>query len=216
MDLPDFERMKLYDGGRAPNPRRVQIFMAEKGITVPTVQVDINRLDQRSEEFTRINPMQRVPVLVLEDGTPISETVAICRYFEEVCPEPALFGRTPREKALVEMWQRRMELQFLLPVGFAFRHIHPGGAHLEDPQLPEWGRVNQERARQFMEFLDGELAGRRFVAGAEFTIADITGIIAYQFLKPGRIAYPDDLLHLQRWQKEVAARPSVAPPAGHA
>jgi len=216
MVLPDFERMKLYDGGRAPNPRRVQIFMAEKGITVPTVQIDINRLDQRSEEFTRINPMQRVPVLLLEDGTPISETVAICRYFEEVCPEPALFGRTPREKALVEMWQRRMELQFLLPDGFAFRHIHPGGAHLENPQIPERGKVNQERARQFMEFLDGELAGRRFVAGAEFTIADITGIIAYQFLKPGRIAYPDDLLHLQRWQKEVAGRPSVSPPAGNA
>lgn len=214
--MPDFDRMTLYDGGRAPNPRRVQIFLAEKGVTIPTVQVDINRFDHKTEDFSRLNPMQRVPVLVLADGTAISETVAICRYIEELVPEPSLFGRDAVERALVEMWQRRMELQFLLPVGFAFRHLHPGGAHLEGTQIAEWGRINQARAREFMEFLDGELASRRFIAGGEFTIADITGIVAYQFLKPGRIPYPEDLANLQRWQQEVASRPSVRLPAANA
>jgi len=189
----------------------VQVFMAEKGITVPRIEIDINKLEQKSPEFTAINPMQRVPVLVLEDGTVIAETIAICRYFEEIVPEPALMGRNAKEKALVEMWQRRMELQFLLPVGTAFRHLHPGGAHLEVPQVPQWGEVNQQRAREFMEYIDRELASRRFVAGDEFTIADITAVIAYQFLKPGRIAYPVDLENLQRWYGEVAARPSVTP-----
>ncbi len=211
-----FESMKLYDGGRAPNPRRVQIFLAEKGVEIPAIQVDINRFDQKTEDFSRLNPMQRVPVLVLKDGTAISETVAICRYVEELQPEPVLFGRDALEKALVEMWQRRMELQFLLPVGFAFRHLHPGGAHLEGTQVPQWGTINQAKAREFMEFLDAELASRPFIAGEEFTIADITGIVAYQFLKPGRIPYPEDLVNLQRWQQEVAARPSVRLPTANA
>lgn len=210
--MPHFESMTLYDGGRAPNPRRVQVFMAEKGITVRTIQIDINKLEQKSEEFTRINPMQRVPVLVLEDGTAIAETIAICRYFEETVPEPPLMGVGAKEKALVEMWQRRMEFGLLLPVGMAFRHLHPGGAHLEVPQVPQWGEVNQQRARAFMEFLDGELAQRRYIAGDSYSIADITAVIAYQFLKPGRIPYPEDLANLQRWYGEVSARPSVAPP----
>src|SRR5512139_3798537 len=104
--MPHFVQMKLYDVDRAPNPRRVQVFMAEKGITVPRIQIDINKLEQKSPEFTAINPMQRLPVLVLEDGTAIAETVAICRYFEEIVPEPVLMGRSAKEKALVEMWQR--------------------------------------------------------------------------------------------------------------
>ncbi len=207
--MTDFAAMKLYDGGRAPNPRRVQIFMAEKGIDIPRVQVDINKLEQRSPEFTRINPMQRLPVLVLEDGTVISETVAICRYIEEVQPEPPLMGRDARDRAIVEMWQRRMELQLLLPVGWAFRHLHPGGAHLESPQIAQLGTVSQQRAREFMEFLDTELADRPFVAGDAFTIADITGVITFQFLKPARIPFPEDLAHVSRWYREVAARPSV-------
>src|ERR1700761_4135015 len=102
--------MKLYDGGRAPNPRRVRIFLAEKGITVPTEQVDLGKLQQRSAEYSAINPMQRVPTLVLDDGTAIAESIAICRYFEAQQPDPPLFGRGPRQSALVEMWQRRVEL----------------------------------------------------------------------------------------------------------
>ncbi|MCB1457350.1 MAG: glutathione S-transferase [Nitratireductor sp.] len=202
--------MLLHDGGRAPNPRRVQIFLAEKGLDIERVQVDINKLETQSADFTAKNPMQRVPVLELADGTIISETVAICRYLEEIRPDPPLMGVTALDKALVEMWQRRMELNFLLPVAFAFRHLHPGAAHLEKPQVAEWGTVNQGRAREFMEFLDRELKDREFIAGDRFTIADITGIVSYQFLKPGRIGYPEDLHHLTRWARQIAARPSVA------
>lgn len=207
--MTDLAAMKLYDGGRAPNPRRVQIFMAEKGIDIPREQVDINKLEQRSQEFTRINPMQRLPVLVLEDGTAISETVAICRYLEEMFPEPALMGGDAKDRAIVEMWQRRMEFQLLLPVSWAFRHLHPGAAHLESPQIGELGTVSQQRAREFIEFLDAELASRPFIAGDAFTIADISGVVAFQFLKPARIAFPEDLAHVSRWYREVAARPSV-------
>jgi len=206
------EGMTLYDGGRAPNPRRVQIFMAEKGLDVERVQLDINRLEQKSEAFSRINPMQRLPVLVLEDGTAIAETVAICRYLEELHPEPPLMGVDAKDRALTEMWQRRIEFGFLMPVAFAFRHLHPAAAHLEQPQVAEWGSANQPKARAFMEYLDRELASRRFMAGDRFTIADISAIVGYQFLKPGRIPYPEDLPNLQRWYGEVSKRASVALP----
>lgn len=204
------EGMTLYDGGRAPNPRRVQIFLAEKGLDLERVQLDIGKLEHRTPEFAMLNPMQRLPVLVLADGTAISETIAICRYFEETHPEPALMGTDARDRAIVEMWQRRVEFGFLMPVAFAFRHLHPAAAGLEVPQVPEWGEINQPRAREFMEFLDRELAGRPYIAGDRFTIADITAIVAYQFLKPGRIPYPEDLANLQRWQAAISARPSVA------
>ena len=208
--MADFASMKLYDGGRAPNPRRVQIFMAEKKIEIPRIQIDINKLEQKSEQFSEINPMRRVPVLVLPDGTAIAESIAICRFLEEMQPEPVLFGRDAVDRALVEMWQRRVELGFMMPVAFAFRHLHPGGAHLENPQIAAWGEVNQPRAREFMEFLDSELAGRAFIAGDHFTVADITAFVAYRFLKPARIPYPEDLQNLQRWFGEVHARPSTS------
>ena len=212
--MQQFAKMTLYDGGRAPNPRRVQVFMAEKRIVIPRIEIDINKLEQKSPAFTAINPMQRLPVLVLEDGTAIAETMAICRYLEELQPEPALMGRTATERAVIEMWQRRIELQFLLPVAFAFRHLHRGAAHLEIPQIAEWGVVNQARARDFMEFLDTELGRRRHIAGEEFSIADITAIIAYHFLRAGRIEPPLDLANVQRWQSQVAARPSLQMPGG--
>lgn len=205
----EFPNLKLYDGGRAPNPRRVQIFLAEKDIQVPTVQVDINKLEQRKAEFSDINPLMRVPVLVLEDGTAISESVAICRYFEEIVPEPVLMGRGSVGKANVEMWQRRIEFGLMMPIAAAFRHLHPGAAHLEAPQIEEWGKINQPRAREFMEFLDGELGNRQYVGGSEFSIADITAFVSYQFLKPARIGYPEDLQNLQCWYANISKRPSV-------
>ena len=110
--------MKLYDGGRAPNPRRVRIFLAEKGLSVPMEKIDLGALQHKSAEFTAINPLQRVPVLVLDDGTVITESIAICRYFEALQPDPPLFGRGPLEIANIEMWNRRLELHFLLPVAF--------------------------------------------------------------------------------------------------
>ncbi len=207
--MTKLEGMKLYDGGRAPNPRRVQIFMAEKGLDIERVQVDIAKLEQKSPEFTKINPLQRLPVLELDDGTIIAETVAICRYLEELHPEPPLMGVDAKDRAIVEMWQRRVEFGFLMPVGFAFRHQHPGAATLEQPQVVEWAEINRPKAREFMEFLDSELATRPYIAGERFTIADISAYVAYRFLKPGRIPLPEDLANLQRWYGEVSARPSV-------
>ena len=120
--------MKLYDGGRAPNPRRVRIFLSEKGMSVPIERIDLAALEHKSEEFTALNPLQRVPVLVLDDGTVITESIAICRYFEGLRPEPPLFGRGPKEEALVDMWNRRMELSLLSAVSNVFRHTHPASA----------------------------------------------------------------------------------------
>ena len=132
--------MKLYDGGRAPNPRRVRIFLAEKGIEVPIVPVDMGALEHKSETLTRLNPLQRLPVLELDDGTVLTETVAICRYFEALHPEPALFGKGALGMAQVEMWQRRVEMHLFFPVAQAFRHLHPAMKDWEAPQVGEWGR----------------------------------------------------------------------------
>ena len=202
--------MKLYDGGRAPNPRRARIFLAEKGVSVPLVRVDMGNLEHRGETITRLNPLQRLPVLELEDGTVITESVAICRYFEALYPEPALFGQGALGTARVEMWQRRVELGLFMSVAAAFRHLHPAMKTWEVPQISEWGEANKTKALKFLSFLDGELAGRPFIAGDDFTIADITGLVAVQFMKPARIELPPDLDHVRRWYDEVAARPSAS------
>ena len=158
--------MKLYDGGRAPNPRRVRVFLAEKGMTVPTEQVDLGQLQQRSDAFTAINPMQRVPALQLDDGTVITESIAICRYFEALHPEPPLFGRGALDSAIVEMWNRRAELHLMFPVSAVFQHLHPAMKIMVDPQIAAWGEANKPRITQFLQLLDGELKNRAFVAGA--------------------------------------------------
>ncbi|MGP0059259.1 MAG: glutathione S-transferase family protein [Beijerinckiaceae bacterium] len=201
--------MKLYDSALAPNPRRVRFFLAEKGIELPKVQVDLAKLAQKEAEFTSINPMQRIPALVLADGTVIAESVAICRYFEELQPEPNLFGEGPLGKALVEMWQRRAEFQLLLPVANAFRHSHPAMKNMEVPQFPEFAETNRPKAVEFVKFLDSELAGRPFIAGESFSIADITVFVATDFMKPARISLPPDLSHFADWYARVAARPSA-------
>ncbi len=202
--------MKLYDGGRAPNPRRVRVFLAEKGITVPTEQVDLGGLQQKSPAFTAINPLQRVPALVLDDGTVITELIAICRYFECLHPEPPLFGVGALGQAVVEMWNRRAELHLLVPVSHAFRHLHPAMRELEVPQVAAWGEVNKPRVLEFLAILDRELAARPFIAGAQFSVADITAMIAVDFMKPAKLAVPPDHRNVLRWHAEVAARPSAA------
>lgn len=201
--------MKLYDFARAPNPRRVRIFLAEKGIEIPTEQVDLGTLQQKTPEFTAVNPMQRLPVLVLDDGTIVAESIAICRYFEALRPEPPLFGRGALEVAMIEMWQRRMELNFLGPVAAVFRHLHPAMKEMEVPQVPDWGEANKPRVGEFLEFLDRELADRLFVAGDHYSVADITGLVGVDFLKPARMAVPDTLRNVHRWYGQVAARPSA-------
>jgi glutathione S-transferase len=201
--------MRLFDGGKAPNPRRVRMFMAEKGISVERVPVDMTALGHRSAELTSRNPLQRLPILELDDGTNLSESIAICRYFEELYPDPPLFGQGARGKALVEMWNRRVELIYLGSVAAAFRHIHPAMKEWEVPQVPEWGEVNKPKAIAFLKFMDVELATRPFVAGDTFTVADITMFIGFQFMKPARIQCPEELSNVWRWYREIAARPSA-------
>lgn len=201
--------MKLYDYARAPNPRRVRIFLAEKGMTIPTEQVDIVAMQHKSPEFTAINPLQRVPVLVLDDGTVITESVAICRYIEALRPEPPLFGRGAKEVALVEMWNRRMELNLLAAVAAVFRHLHPAMKEMEQPQIAAWGEANKPRVIEFLGILDQALKDQLYVAGDHFSIADISGLVAVDFLKPARIAIPEELTNVRRWHALVAARPSA-------
>jgi glutathione S-transferase len=202
--------MKLFDGARAPNPRRVRIFLAEKGLAVPLVSVDMGAMAHRGADVTARNPLQRLPVLELDDGTVLTETVAICRYFEELHPSPPLFGEGALGKAKVEMWQRRIELNLFFPVAQAFRHLHPAMKEWEVPQVPAWGEANKPKALEFLEILDRELATRDFAAGDRYSIADITGLVALDFMKPARIVVPDALAHVTRWHAALKARPSAA------
>ena len=202
--------MKLYDGGRAPNPRRVQIFLQEKGIEIEKVPVNIGKLEQKQAPFAVLNPLMRLPVLELDDGTILTETIAICRYFEGMQPEPPLMGVGVLDSAIVEMWQRRCELNLFVPVSQSFRHRNPAAAALEGEQFERWGEINQSRAIEFMGFLDGELEAREFIAGDRFSIADITALAACQFLKPARITFPEELENLKRWFDQVASRPGAA------
>ncbi|MEP9353939.1 glutathione S-transferase [Xanthobacter sp. KR7-65] len=201
--------MQLYDSGRAPNPRRVRIFLAEKGISVPLVPVDLGRMENKSPEFTSINPRQRVPVLVLDDGTAIAETMAICRFFEALQPEPNLFGQTPKEQGLVEMWQRRAELDLLIPIMMVLRHLNPGMAQAEVPQVAEWGEVNKPKVLAALEFFNDSLADKAYLAGDRFTVADITLLVALDFLRVIRTEVPQDHAHLLRWRDVVSQRPSA-------
>jgi glutathione S-transferase len=200
--------MKILDEKRAPNPRRVRIFLAEKGIDVPYEQVDIMKSAHKTSEMTELNPTQRIPILILDDRTAIAETMAICRYFEALQPEPALFGKTPREIATIEMWNRRAELNFLLSVAQCFRHSHPAMAELEVPQVPAWAEANKPRVAEIIHIFDKALAKTPYVAGDRFSVADITALIATDFMKPARLSVPDDAVHFKRWYGEVTARPS--------
>ncbi|MGN6461175.1 MAG: glutathione S-transferase family protein [Pseudolabrys sp.] len=201
--------MKLYDGGRAPNPRRVRIFLAEKGISVPVEQIDLGALQHKSDAYRAINPVQRVPALELDDGTVISESIAICRYFEAKQPEPSLFGRDPKEQAVIEMWERRVDFHFLTPVSNVFRHLHPAMSQMEVPQVAAYGEANKSKVFDFLEILDRDLAGRPFVAGDRFSVADITTLVTVDFMKPVKLTVPDNLTHVRRWYGEVSARPSA-------
>lgn len=201
--------MKLYDGGRAPNPRRVRVFLAEKGIEIDLVPIDMGQMGHRSAEVSALNPLQRLPVLLLDDGTALSESVAICRYIEELHPDPPLMGVDARDRAIVEMWNRRVEMHFLASVAAAFRHTHPAMKEWEVPQLPDWGEANRPKAIAFLEMLDKELADREFIAGDRFTIADITAMIGMDFMKPARIERPEHFSHVMRWYQAVKARPSA-------
>lgn len=204
--------MKLYTSARAPNPRRVAMFLAEKGISLETELLDLNKLENRSPAFLAKNPFGRVPVLELDDGRVLSETRAICSYLEGVHPQPNLMGEGFEEHAFIEMADRRVELHLFSGIANCVRHTHPGLAVLEQPQFPEFGATQGEKMREWARWLDGTLAAQPYVAGQRFTIADITAFCAMEFarglmkFRPGA----EGMQHLQAWRDRVAERPSAA------
>lgn len=202
--------MRLYHSIHAPNARRVRIFLAEKGLSIDKVDVDLGKLEHRQDAFHSVNPFETVPVLELDDGAKISESIAICRYFEELQPLPALFGTGPWQRVEVEMWQRRVEFLLFLPIAQTFRHSHPAMAKMESPQVPDWAAANRAKALLAMERFDAALQGRAFIAGDAYTIADITGLVALDFTRQARIVIPEGLHNLYRWRADLAARPSAA------
>ena len=182
-----------------------------KGIKIPIEQVDLGKLQQRSEAYTAINPMQRVPALVLDDGTVIAESIAICRYFEALQPEPPLFGRGALEGALVEMWNRRVEFHLFVPVSTVFQHLHPAMKAMVDPQVPAWGEANKPRGFDFLRSARWRAArSAPSSPAATFSVADITALVAVDFMKVSKLTVPEELADLRRWYASVSARPSAA------
>ncbi len=202
--------MKLYGSYMAPNSDRVTLFLAEKGIDVPFVPIDLMKGEHYSESYRRkIAPNARVPALELDDGTVIRESVAICRYFEEIQPEPALMGRNPVEKAQIEMWQRLMELELMMPIAMCFRHGHPAGAALEKPQISELAQVSRERAEKRLQVFNKELQGKEYIAG-DFSIADITAFLSIGFARISKLAPGEDLTNIHAWMQRMLARPGIS------
>ncbi|MGH0000619.1 glutathione S-transferase [Pseudovibrio ascidiaceicola] len=201
--------MKLYSHRQAPNPFRVTLFLAEKGVKVNTAYVDFMHGELKADEFKAINPFQRLPVLVLEDGTAISESCAICRYIEEMNPLKPLLGQTAKERALIEMWNRRADLRLLNQVSQVFRHTNPAMAPLEQPQIKEWGEANRPKVLETLAIFDTQLASNQFVAGDRYSIADITLFAAINFARVIKLQVPEELGNLRRWYAMMTERPGV-------
>ena len=209
--------MKLHHSASSPNSRRVRIFLAEKRLSIPFVTVDLGKGEQHSEAYRTINPRRVVPTLVLEDGTAIGEVPAICRYIEETNPEPALLGDTPKEKALVAMWERRAELEGFAAVMEAIRNSAPGlknraiaGPH-DYEQLPGLAERSKRRLRNFFADFDDRLGEAAFVAGQRFSVADITALVTVDFAARAiNFAVSNEHRSLKRWYDAVSSRPSMA------
>jgi glutathione S-transferase len=203
--------MKFYNAPMpAPNPRRVRIFLAEKGVSAPTVDIAIMKREHKSPEHLARNSLGQVPTLELDDGTMISETVAICRYFESVHPNPPMFGRDGVEQALVEMWTRRVEFSVMTPVGMYWRHAHPFTAAVVVPQYKEFGESNRAHYERALGWLDGELKGRDFLATKDYTVADICLLSTVDFATWIGLAIPDNLANVKAWHARVTSRPGAA------
>lgn len=201
--------MKLYGAPMpAPNPRRVRVFLAEKGLDLPETPVDMRKREHKSAEFRAKNSMGQLPALELDDGTCIAETVAICRYFEETHPEPPMFGRTAVEKALVDQWIRRVEFAVMMPVGNFWRHAHPFTAALLT-QFKDFGESNKETYRGAQKYVDRELEGREFLVGDSYTMADICLLSTVDFAEWIGLPVEDEFTNLKAWRERVKARPSA-------
>ena len=207
--------MKFYDCATAPSPRRVRIFLAEKGISVPVVQVNLREGEHLQPAFRKINPEATVPALELDDGTVINDAIAICAYFEELHPEPPLIGRTPEERAVIIAWNRRIERDGFYAVMEAFRNSTPGlkGRAIPGPdgyaQIPALAERGRARVGRFFAGMDAHLEKREFVAGPHYSMADITTQITIEFAKWAKLPIPASCPHLARWFAAVSARPSA-------
>jgi glutathione S-transferase len=198
----------LYDSSFAPNPRRVRIFLAEKNVEVPIQQIDIGKAENRESPYIDKNPLAGLPMLELDDGTCIAESVAICRYFEEKHPDPPLMGVEAVDRAVVEMWNRRMEFELLQTIAGVFRHTHEFFKGRVN-QVPEYGEACRLAAPAKLEWLDRELADRPFIAGPRYTIADITALCSIDFGRVSDIQVAPELKNLSRWYEAVSSRPSA-------
>jgi glutathione S-transferase len=201
--------MLLYDYPRGPNPRRVRIYLAEKGLTVPMQTVDIAQRASRAPEFLAKNPFGGIPVLELEDGTHIAESVSICRYFEALHPEPVMFGTGAKEQALIDMWLRRIELNLMVPIGQVWIHGHALTAKLIK-QIPDAAEQGRARAAISYKLFDDQLAKTQFIAGDAYTVCDAIALATLDF-GFGLVGVPADdrLVNLKRWHDAVSARPSA-------
>lgn len=208
--------MKFYDCATAPSPRRVRIFAAEKGIELPTVQVDLRSGEHFGEAFRAINPTCTVPVIELNDGTCIYESVAVCRYLEAAYPEPPLMGSTPAEQGVVAMWDHRIETEGFMAAAEMFRNAARGmkdhALTGPDPvvQIPELVERGRMRVGRFFDTLDAQLDGREFVTGASYTAADITALVAVDFINRLKVETPEACTNVRRWHEAVSARPSAS------
>ena len=206
MSLP--KPVRYFHSARAPNPRRVQIFLDEKGIELEWVQVNLMQGDHKKPEYLEKVGSPQVPALELEDGTVLVECPTICRYLEALHPEPNMMGRDELEAAVIDMWQRRIEMRLMTTIAFFFRHTNPHMAALED-QCPDWGHVNEGRIDARLGELDRQLQGREWIAADRLTIADITGLVAVDFLRLVKRQIPEEMMALRDWHARMKARPST-------
>lgn len=200
--------MKIYETKTAPNPRRVRMFLAEKGIDVDYVQVDIQKGENLSPQMLAKNPLGKIPILELDDGTCIAETDAICTYFEAIQPEPPLMGTTPIEKATISMWQRQVEFAFMMQVGMCFQHTTGYFKDRMTP-VPEFGKEAGINAAKYLNILERRLGEKEFIAGNTFSIADITALCAMDFARVVKIRMTDEHVNLARWYEAVSNRASA-------
>jgi glutathione S-transferase len=207
--------MKIYDFARAPNARRVRMFAAEKGVEVEWINVDLNAKEQLDDAYRAINPRVAVPAMILDDGTLLTESVAICRYIEDLHPTPSLFGEDPKSRAITEMWHRRVELEGMAAgadgirnsVEFFAGRALPGPENFE--QIPALAERGKARVGIFFNMLDERLAASTYVAGEQFSVADITALVACDFVKVLKIRVGDGHPNLKRWYDSVSSRPSA-------